>query len=264
MHGRAIREDEVFKHALKIGSVEIGDVPEDTLITTGSGRLIEAVDYLLKGISDHLVDGAAACGQICLLIGVEVVVIAVFSTNEVVHVAEPFRGGDGAAELACLCEDQIDERPIKGRQIFWRFTGAADTGVALEQEWIQRDGSTVGLAYHSRFIMTVDLMLLQLAEIFFGKVGAVHFLQLVVHRQTVNSDGIPLVELRLLCGDVLLLHVGIGIHLAGSRSVGRSAIARDEVQMRCASFVLVNSHGQTSFLSARQGRLRNSSGFHRR
>lgn len=114
MHGRTIREDEVFKHAFEIGGVEIGDIPENALISTGSCRLIEAVDYLLKGISDYLIYGAPACGEICLLVGVEVVVITVFPTNEVVHIAEPFRGGDGAAELAGLCEDQIDERTVKG------------------------------------------------------------------------------------------------------------------------------------------------------
>lgn len=136
MHGRTIREDEVLKHALEVGSVEIGDIPENALITTGGGRLIEAVDHLLKGISDHLINGAPACGEIRLLVGVEVVVITVFLTNEVVHVAEPFRGGDGAAELAGLCEDQIDEGSIKGRQILRRFAGAADAGIALEQEGV--------------------------------------------------------------------------------------------------------------------------------
>ena len=52
-------------------------------------------------------------------------------------------------------------------------------------------------------------MLLQLPQVFLGGVGAVHFLELPIHPQAVDSDGVRLVDFRFQGGDVLVFHIGI-------------------------------------------------------
>lgn len=47
-----------------IGLVKVGDVPKHRLVAAGGGRLVQAVDYLLKGVGDDLVDGTPARGEV--------------------------------------------------------------------------------------------------------------------------------------------------------------------------------------------------------
>lgn len=67
-----------------------------------------------------------------------------------------------------------------------------------------------------------------------------------IHPKAIDRNGVPLVYLRLQRGDVLLLHVGVGIYLAAGGCVGCPAVAGNEILIASVVPVLVNSHGPTS------------------
>lgn len=263
-HGRTVREHEVLEHASEIGVIEISDVPEDALVAPRRGRLIQRVNHLLKRIGDHLINAALSRGEIRLRVGVEVVFVAILLADVIIEIAEPLGGRNGSAELAGQRENQIDERAVEGREIPRRFAGATDGRVAAEQEGIERHAGAVGFAHDCRLVMAVNFVLLQLAQILLGDVRAVHLLELAVHGEAVDGDGVALVDLGLQRSDVLLFDVGIGIHLAAGGGVQRGAVAGDEVLVVSVVLVLVNSHVRSSFLSATQARPDNSSGHHQR
>ena len=94
----------------------------------------------------------------------QIIVVAVLFADEIIHIAEPFRRGYRAAELGRQREHQIDERSGEGREVLWCVTGAADGGVAVQQKRIQRDRGAIGLPDNRRFIVAVNLVLLQLTQ----------------------------------------------------------------------------------------------------
>lgn len=176
------------------------------------------------------------------------------------YISKPLRRGDCAAELAGQREHQIDEGAVEGGEILRRIAGAADGGVAMKEERVQGDGSAVGLAHDGRLVMAIDFMLLQLAKVFLRDVRAVHLLELLVHCQPVDGDGVALVQLRLQRGDVLAGHVCVRVHLAAGGGVGGPAVAGNEVLMSAVLLVFVNSHGRSSsFPSATQAQPGSSS-----
>ena len=258
LHGGAIRENEVLKHPLEIWAVEIGDVPEHALIPARRRRLIERIHHLLERVGDHLVNAAFAVGEVDGLIRVQIIVVAVLFADEVIHVAEPFRRGHCAAELGSQREHQIDECAGEGREILRRVAGAADGGVAAQQKGVQRHGRAVGFADNRRFIVAVNLVLLHLTQIFFRQINAVQFAELSIHRQPVQRDRVLLEQLRLQRGDVLLLHIRIGIDAGCGGGVLCLRIAINELLVACVVLVFVNSHGILSFHSASEWRLDSS------
>ena len=179
----------------------------------------------------------------------QIIVVAVLLANEIIHIRKPFRRRNCAAELACQSKNQVDEGAAEGSEIFRRLAGAADGGIALEQERIERHAGAIGLADHRRFVVAVDLMILQLPQVFFGQIRAVQLFELAIHGQAVDGDGIALVELGFLCGDVLAFHVGVGVDFASGRCIERACIAADEILMLLMRLVPVDSHRFLSFLS---------------
>ena len=178
--------------------------------------------------------------------------------HEIIHVAQPFRRGHRAAELGSQREHQIDERAGEGREVLRRVAGAADGGVAVQQKWIQRDGSAVGLSNDRSFIVAVNLVLLQLTQILFRKISAIQLAELSIHCQPVQRNRVLLEQLRLQRSDVFSLHVRIGIDAGCGGGVLRLRVAVDELLIARVVPVFVNSHGVLSFHSASEWQLDNS------
>lgn len=234
--------------------IEIGHIPENGLISACCGRLVQAVHHLLKGIRDDLVNGALPAGQISQYICAAIIIITVFSANEIVEIGLPFRGTDGAAKLTGQCKDEIHEGAVEGRQILWRSTGAANAHVSMQEERVQGNRYAVGLAHKAGFIMAVDFMLFQLPEIFLSQINAVHLAQLVIHGKAVEGNGILLEDLGFQRGDTGLFDIGIGINGAASGRIVCSGIAFDKILKPLVGFILGDSHEALSSLSATQAR----------
>ena len=101
-------------------------------------------------------------------------------------------------------------------------------------------------------------MFLQLTQILFRKIDAVQLTELSVHRQPVQRDRVHLEQLRLQRGDVLPLHVRIGVDTGSSSGIFRPRIAVDELLVARVVLVFVNSHEMFSFRSAIGWRLDSS------
>ena len=118
----------------------------------------------------------------------------------------------------------------------------------MEQEGIEGDGCAIGLSDDTRFVVPVDLMIFQLAQVFLGGIDAIHLAQLPVHGKAVHSDGVGLIDFGFECGDILVDHIGIGIDLAAGSGVERACIAGDEVLIGGVVEILIDSQGSSSFL----------------
>ena len=128
----------------------------------------------------------------------------------------------------------------------------------MQQKRVQRHGCAVGFADDRRFIVAVNLVLLQLTQIFFRQINAVQFAELSIHRQPVQRDRILLKQLCLQRSDVFSFHVRIGIDAGCSGGIFRLRITVDELLIAYMALIFVNSHGILSFHSASEWRLDSS------
>ena len=120
----------------------------------------------------------------------------------------------------------------------------------MQQKRVQRHGRAVGFADDRRFIVAVNLVLLQLTQILFRQIDTVQLAELSIHRQPVQHDRGLLEQLRLQRGDVLPLHVRIGIDAGCGGGIFRLRVAVDELLVTLVVLVFINSHGMLSFHSA--------------
>ena len=81
-----IREAEVLEEGLEIISVIITDIPEDRLIVTRAGRLIERINDLLEEIADDIINRTMFETEIHYLVGTFVIVLSIFLLDEIVHI----------------------------------------------------------------------------------------------------------------------------------------------------------------------------------
>ena len=100
---------------------------------------------------------------------------------------------------------------------------------------------------NARFIMPVDLMLLQLAKVFLSGINAIHLTELLVHRQSIDGNGITLKQLRFERCNALSLDICVRVNFAAGSGIDGFAISRDKILMGCVIPVFVNSHGSSSF-----------------
>ena len=118
----------------------------------------------------------------------------------------------------------------------------------MEQEGVEGDGCAIGLSDDASFVMPVDFVLFQLAQVFLGGIDAVHLAQLPVHGKAVHPDGVGLVDFGFKRGDILVDHVGVGIDLAAGSGVERACVAGNEVLVGGVVEILIDSQGCSSFL----------------
>lgn len=81
------------------------------------------------------------------------------------------------------------------------------------------------------FIVAVNFMRVQLANIFVGEVFAKHIADHLLHGETVDLDVVFFMDLARHGCDVFLFYVGIGIYFAGGSRIGRMFIFFDKVEI---------------------------------
>lgn len=225
-----VREDKITEHAVKIRVVIVGAVPEDGLETARGGRLVEGIDDLLKDVGDDLVDGAMAVGVIDDFISVQIVVIAVFLADEVVEVEPYFRSRNGSKKLRRNGEYEIYKVTGKRRKMCRRFCAATNFFHAVKKKRIHCHAYAIR-EEKSGFIVAVNFMRVQLANVFVGEVFAKHIADHLLHGETVDLDVVFFMNLARHGCDVFLFYVGIGIYFAAGRCVGRLFVFFDKVEI---------------------------------
>ena len=102
-------------------------------------------------------------------------------------------------------------------------------------------------------------MFLELAEVFFRNVCAIHLPELSIHSQSVDRNGVALVQFGFKCGNVLIFHIGIRIHFTAGGGIQRLTVAIDKILMGSVILIFVNPHRKSSFPSATQAQPDSSS-----
>ena len=222
----SVGEDELSEEALEVGTVVVGDVPEHRLVVARAGRLVDGVDNLLEAVADNLVDGALLCRDVNLTVGVQIVVVTVLTADEVVEVHEKLGCGARTAQHARHHEYHVDEPSAEGLQVRRSRRVSTDGTEPFEEPGVHCDGGAV--VCEARLVVLVDEVLVKQAQVLVGQLLAVHFLQPLGEHSAVEADEALLGQLADERGDVLLLHVGVGVELAACGCVGRVAIINKE------------------------------------
>ena len=81
------------------------------------------------------------------------------------------------------------------------------------------------------FIVTVNFMRVQLADVFVGEVFAKHLRDLLLHGEAVDLDIVFLMDFACHGCDVFLFDVCIGVYFAGGSRIGRMFIFFDKVEI---------------------------------
>ena len=226
---RAVGEVEVAEDAFEIVFIVIADVPEHRLEVSRARGLVDGVDYLLEAVGDDLVDGAGAEREVGLLAGALVVVRAIFLFEEVAHIHQELRRGAGAGKHARNDEYHVYEAAAERFEVRGRGGVAADALRAAEQPRVHRDrGAVVGEA---RLVVLIYIMVLEEIDVAVGGFLAVEGFNLVAKQTAVQADKALLGEFADERGDVLVLHVGVGVVLGAGGGVGRVAIVDEEAEL---------------------------------
>ncbi len=81
------------------------------------------------------------------------------------------------------------------------------------------------------FIILVDEVMIQQVQITVGYFFAVHIFQAVYQQAAVEADKIRFGEFAYQCGDILVLHIGVGIVFAAGSRIGSVAIIEKKVEL---------------------------------
>ena len=155
----AVGEAELAEQTLEIVFVVVGNVPEYGLEIARARRLVDGIDHLLETVGDHFVNGALLAGKVNHLIGIFVVVSAVFLFDEVVEVHQELGGCARAAQHAGHHEHHIDKAAAEGFQVSGFGSVAANALRAAEQPWVHGDaGAVIG---DTRLIIFIDKMMIE-------------------------------------------------------------------------------------------------------
>ena len=225
----AVGETELAEKALEVGFVVIGDVPEHRLVVAGAGGLVERVDNLFEAVGDDLVHRLLAQAEVDHTVGLLVVVLAVVLLDEVVEVHQELGRGAGAAEHRAHHEDHIDKAAAVGLEVGGCRAVAADADGAAQQPGIHGNGSAV--VGQRGLVVLIDKMMCQQVEIAVGELLAIHLLDAVGQQAAVEADKVRLGQFADEGGDVLVLHVGVGVVLAARGGVGGVHVVGEEPQL---------------------------------
>ena len=102
------------------------------MIVAGTGGLVQRVDYLLKAVGNHLVDGALFSGEVYHLVRVLPIVLAVFQCDEMVEVHKKLGRGACTAEHTRHHEYHIDKSTAEALKVRRSLGVATDGGGAIE------------------------------------------------------------------------------------------------------------------------------------
>ena len=233
---RAVREDEFPEKRLEIVAVVVGDVPEHGLEIPRPGGLVDRVDDLLEAVGDHLVDRAPFLREVDHFVGARVVILAVLLFDEIIHVHQEFGRRAGSREHRRDDEDHVDEPAAERLEVGRARRVAAHRQRAAQQPRVHRDrGAVVG---HRRFVVLVDEVAVEQAQVFVRQLLAVHLLDAVGQQTAVQADEVPLREFADQRGDVLVLDVGVGVVFRPRRGVLRVAVVDQEFEFLAVFAVL--------------------------
>ena len=225
---RAVGETELAEDALEIGFVVIGYVPEHRLVVARAGGLVEGVDNLLEAVGDDLVHRLLAQREVDHAVGLLPVVLSVVLLDEVVEVHQELGRGAGAAQHGGDHEDHVDESAAVALEVGGGRGVASDGGGAAQQPGVHGDGGAV--VGEGGLVVLVDEMVRQQVDVAVGQLLAVHALDTVGQQAAVEADEAALGQLADKRGDVLVLHVGVGVVFGACGGVGGVDIVGQEAQ----------------------------------
>ena len=191
--------------------------------------MVERVDDLLEAVGDNLVDGAWFQRVVDDFVGALVVVFAVVEADEIVHVHQELRRGAGTRQLRGDHEHHVDEPAAEGAQLGRCGAVAADGSRAFVEPGVHGDGGAI--VGQRGLVVLIDEVVVEQIEVTVGKFFAIYFLDAVRQQATVDADEARLGQLADERGDVLLLHVGVGIVLRASGGVRGVDIVAQEVNL---------------------------------
>ena len=182
----AVGEVEVSEDRIEVVFIVITDIPEHSLIVAGTGRLVERVDDLLEAVGDDLVDRALLQAEIHDIVGMGIVVLAIFLLDEVVHIHQELRCGAGSGEHAADHEHHVDETTAEALEVCRSRRVAADAGRTTDEPGVHRDGGTV--IGEVGLVVLIYKVVCQLVDIFVSELFAIHFLDALDEQSAVQAD----------------------------------------------------------------------------
>ena len=226
---RPVGEYEFAEQAFEIVAVVIGHVPEHGLEVTRPRGLVDRVDDLFETVRNHLVDRPVLFREVDHLVRPLVVIFSVLLFDEIVHIHQELRRGAGAREHRRYDEDHVDEAAAERLEIGRACRVAAHRERAVQQPRVHRDRSAV--VGHRRFVVLVDEVVFQQAEVFVREFLAVHLLDAVGQQPAVEPDEVLFGQFADQRGDVLVLDVGVGIVFRTRRGVRGIAVVDQEFEL---------------------------------
>ena len=203
----AIREAEVAEDAFKIVGVVVGYVPKDGLEVSCAGGLVDGIDDLLEAVGDDFVDGAAVQGEVGGFVGAEIVVLAIFFSNEIAHIHQELRCGTGSREHGGDDEDHVHKAAAEGFEVARRRAVAANALCAVQQPGVHGDGGAV--VCQRRFVVFIDEVVFEEIDVAVCRFFPIHFLDFVTEHSSVQSYESLFRQFCDECCDVFVLHVGV-------------------------------------------------------
>ena len=208
---RTIGEVEFSEEGLKIVAVVVADVPEDALEVSRSGGLIDGVDDLFETVGDNFIEGALAEASVHHFIGTKMIVVAILFGEEITHIHQKFHRGNRAAQHGTHDENHVDKSSAERFEVGGGGGVATDALGAVEQPRVHRDGGTV--VGEGSFVVLVDVVLLEQIEVAVGRFAAIHLLNFVAQKASIEAYEISFGDFTNQCGKVLVFDIGVGIKL---------------------------------------------------
>ena len=218
----------MLEKTVEVILVIVCHIPENGLEISCTSRLVNGVYHLLEAVRDYLVYGPLSRGKVHHLFGMQVVVLAIFLTNKIVHVHQEFRCGTSAAQHARHDKYHIDETTAERFQISGcRRITSHRHGTSYQPGIHGNTGAIVG---KTGFIVLIDKVVVQQLQITIGHLLAIHIFEAVRQQTTVQADEVRLGKLAYQSSHILVFHIGIGIILTTSSRVGGITIVQQETE----------------------------------
>ena len=218
----------MLEKTVEVISVIICHIPKNGLEISCTGRLVDGVDHLLEAVRDYLVYCPLSGGKVHHLFGMQVVVLAIFLTNKVVHVHQEFRCGTSATQHGRYNKHHIDKTTAERFQISGCRRVTSHRHGTSYQPGIHGDtGAIVG---KTGFIVFIDKVVIQQLQITVGYLLAIHIFEAVRQQTTIQADEVRFGKLAYQSSHILIFHIGIGIILTAGGRIGSITIVQQETE----------------------------------